>query len=352
MKRSTLLVILFALSAVLFATHSADAAKPPVKVFILAGQSNMVGPGVVDFSESRTNGYLQRGLTEEQIAKKRSGALEYLVKDPTRTERYQHLIDTNGDWVVRDDVWICYNRKDGMRKGGLTVGFGARDDKIGPELQFGHRMGDALDEQVLLIKTAWGGKSLAVDFRSPSMGKIDFPMHPNLEAKVKEDPELVGRYYRLMLEEVKSVLENLGDHFPDYEGQGYKIVGFCWHQGWNDGCDEQCSITYASNILKFIPDVRRDFGVADLPVVIAGSGFGGTQPRGGVVGRLQKYVQPAQAAAAEKLERVRYIDTREFYRPEDISPGRGDIEHWYSNAESYFLIGDSLGREMTGLLAK
>ena len=84
--------------------------------------------------------------------------------------------------------------------------------------------------------------------------------------------------------------------------------------------------------------------------MIANSGFGGHAPRGGVVGRLQNMVQPAQAAAAQSMDNVHCIDTRDFYRPEDEPPGRGDIEHWFSNAESYFLIGDTMGREMVKLL--
>ena len=52
---------------------------------------------------------------------------------------------------------------------GITVGYGARNDRIGPELQFGHVIGDYFENQVFLIKTAWGGKSLAKDFRPPQL---------------------------------------------------------------------------------------------------------------------------------------------------------------------------------------
>ena len=55
------------------------------------------------------------------------------------------------------------------RKGKLTVGYGS-PKCIGPELEFGTVVGDRYDEPVLLIKTAWGGRSLYRDFRSPSAG--------------------------------------------------------------------------------------------------------------------------------------------------------------------------------------
>ncbi|MDP6044110.1 MAG: sialate O-acetylesterase, partial [Phycisphaerae bacterium] len=235
-----------------------------------------------------------------------------------------------------------------MKKGELTVGFGARDDKIGPEFQFGHVMGDHFGEPVLLIKTAWGGKSLALNFRPPIAGK------PGFEIKARRDGTTPkpGEYYRLMMTQAKEVLGNLKKHFPQYADRGYEIAGFCWHQGWNDGCNEDWAKEYAKNMPIFIRDLRKDLGVANLPFVIANSGFGGRKSHGGVVGRLQKMVQPAQTAAAKNAENVTCVDTRNFHRPEDKSPGRGDIEHWFSNAESYFLIGDAMGKAMKQMLGE
>ena len=124
-------------------------AEDTVKVFILAGQSNMQGHGKVK-AEERANGG--------------KGSLEWLVKNPRTKEKYKHLVDKNGDWVERDDVQIHYLD----RAGKLAPGYGAREGLIGPELGFGTVVGDAFDEPVLLIKLAWGGKSLAKDFRPPS----------------------------------------------------------------------------------------------------------------------------------------------------------------------------------------
>ena len=323
--------------------------KSPVKVFVMAGQSNMEGQGLVEFSDLRTEDYRRRGLSEEAIAEKHKGVLDYVVRSAAETERFRHVVDQDDRWVVRDDVWVYYLRGRGeLKKGKLSVGFGANDERIGPEFQFGHAIGDALDNQVLLIKTAWGGKSLAVDFRPPSAGQPDFAMPTRPDRPAPE----IGKYYRDMIAEVRGVLKDLKTHFPEYDGQGYEIAGFVWFQGWNDGCNQDFSEEYEKNMPLLIRDVRRDLGVEDLPFVIANSGFGGRQPQGGVVGRLQQLVQPAQAAAAKTVEGVICIDTRDFYRPEAVSPGRGDIEHWYCNAETYFLIGDALGQAMKRLCAE
>ena len=92
------------------------------------------------------------------------GAWKYLVKNPATAGRFKHLLDKGGKWIARDDVWIWYLGRNGK----LTVGYGAKEDRIEPELGFGLVMGDCSDNQVLLIKVAWGGKSLAKDFRPPS----------------------------------------------------------------------------------------------------------------------------------------------------------------------------------------
>lgn len=167
----------------------------PLKVFILAGQSNMEGQGVVSMDGERDyNGG--------------KGNLVWSMKNSKSADKMKQLKNEKGAWVVRDDVLISFKVGDKVRKGGLTVGFTGYggSSHIGPELGFGFVMGDHFEEPVLLIKTAWGGKSLFVDFRPPSSGGQ------------------VGPYYTKMVEEVRAALADLGD-------QKYEIAGFCLATG-------------------------------------------------------------------------------------------------------------------------
>lgn len=282
----------------------------PLKVFVLAGQSNMEGQGTIASKPDRNGG---------------QGSLEYLVKDPATAPRFKHLLDKDGKWIVRDDVWIWYFD----RKGKLTVGYGAREDRIGPELGFGLAMGDCLDDQVLLIKVAWGGKSLAKDFRPPSSGGE------------------VGPYYRELIKHVKEVLANLKTHFPEYDGRGHQLAGFGWHQGWNDRVNQAFNDEYEKNLANFIRDVRKDLGVPRLPFVIAETGMSG---RSEVHPRALSLMR-AQAAVAQYPEfrgNVAFVGTRDFYRPPEQSPSRQGY-HWNSNAETYYLIGTAMGDAMKTL---
>jgi alpha-galactosidase len=94
-----------------------------------------------------------------------------------------------GIFVKRDDVFINHIEKE--MHGPMSVGYGASNDKIGPELSFGWTIGDKLDEDVLIIKAAWGGKSLFRDFLSPSGRKPDDAFIQALEDKAKKEKEVL-----------------------------------------------------------------------------------------------------------------------------------------------------------------
>jgi hypothetical protein len=291
-------------------------AKAPLKVFILAGQSNMEGHGVVQGRPGQ------------------KGTLETLSQDPASAARYRHLLDKEGEWVVRDDVWLSYYDT----KCPLTIGRSAARNAIGPELAFGWVVGDYLDEQVLLIKFGPGGTSLAGPWRPPSSG--------DTRDNRKRGPG-VGDQYDGMIAGVKKQIANLKSDFPDYDGRGYEIVGFGWHQGWNDGCSAADVAEYEKNMVNFIQDVRKDLGLPKLPFVIAGSGFGGW---GQTIDR-RLGIMAAQEAAAnrEEFPNVKYVETRSFFRDGDVSP-RPIRYHWCCNAESYYLIGEGMGKAMVELL--
>ena len=211
----------------------------PVKVFILAGQSNMEGQAVVDLSGKDYNDG--------------KGTLESLFRDPAKAPLVKHLKKPDGTWAVREDVWVRYQREDEpLLAGPLAVGFSVYGDRhhFGPELQFGHVLGDYFENQVLLIKTAWGGKSLFEDFRPPSSGGK------------------AGPYYTKMIAEIHEALAKMPSEFPG-KRTGFELAGFVWYHGWNDGVDPQHAVPeYEQNLCNLIRDIRKEFGVPRLPVVI------------------------------------------------------------------------------------
>ena len=268
-KCATTIALAIGMTASFVSAASADDGKA-VKVFILAGQSNMEG-------------------------KAPNRLLDYQAEDPKTKDLFKHL-RKDGKWIVRDDVFIKYLD----RKGPLTIGYGS-PGRTGVELEFGTMMGDQLKQPVLLIKTAWGGHSLVKLFRSPSAGYPEAQLQKELEQaqdrvqknnqkQNRNDPlpnvddikQGYGSSYRHMLAEVKETLDNYETMFPALKGKQLELAGFVWFQGWNDqygGAEKE----YASNMKHFINDVRKDLGAPNLPFVIAAMGQNGSKPAGGAM---------------------------------------------------------------------
>ncbi len=316
--------ILFSAS-LLLAAPILTAQLSPLKVIILAGQSNMQGQAVVDLAGKDYNDG--------------KGSLVALFNDPVKAPIYKHLKSAAGKWAVREDVWVYYQREEPPAQvGSLGIGYSAYPDDhhFGIELQFGHVVGEGVKNQVLLIKTAWGGKSLDVDFRPPSSGGQ------------------VGPYYTKMISQVREALANLKTNFPTYDGRGYELAGFVWWHGWNDFCDPKMVPAYEQNLVNLIHDVRTDLKSPKLPVVI-GDLTGGWLKNDKDFPPAALAIRQAQKAAAEKLEfkgTIKLVETADFVRKPEDSPHPGHVHHEYGNAETYFLVGDALGKAMLSLMSK
>lgn len=258
----------------------------PLKVFILAGQSNMEGHAKIE-------------------------TFDYIGDDPATAPLLKQMLGADGTPAVCDHTWISYytgkydGSANGEGTGKLTAGFGAREDatkpngKIGPEFTFGLTMDAALKEPVLIIKTAWGGRSLNTEFRPPSAGPYELndyqkklyygpPGHgvpKDMTQWLAEKKQETGRFYRYMVEHVKRVLADPKRVCPAYDAaQGYEIAGFVWLQGFNDMVDGHTYpdrgkpdrfAVYSDLLAKFIRDVRKDLGAPQMPFVIGVMGVGG-----------------------------------------------------------------------------
>ena len=314
----------FLTTAILVAA-SADA--KPLKVFILAGQSNMEGHAEI-------------------------GTFDYIGDDPATAPLLKQMRGADGKPHVCEHAYISYltgGDTNGEGFGKLTAGYGARENpaedggNIGPEFTFGITMDAALDEPVLLIKTAWGGKSLYHDFRPPSAG-----VYPRTPKDIKEDryhEAQSGQYYRLMIEHVKMVLADPKRVCPEYDAtQGFEVAGFVWLQGWNDMVDsdvypevkegnkESRFAKYSECLTSFIRDVRKDLNVPKMPFVIGVMGVGGTKASADILAFREAMTAPS--LLPEFKGNVAAVQTAPFWSME-----LGAIADKYDQVEQmrYFL---------------
>jgi hypothetical protein len=245
-----------------------------LQVYVLVGQSNMEGHAKVE-------------------------TIDYIGEDPATAPLLKRMLGPDGKPAAAKNVWISYytgiGEKNGEGFGPLTTGYGSRQDpakdggKIGPEYAFGLAMERAGNGPVLLIKAAWGGKSLNYDFRPPSAGP-----YPRTARDLETDKNPLanaGHYYRLMIAHAKQVLANPGRVCPAYDPkEGYELAGFIWLQGFNDMVDGnfyprrpkgeagQRFAPYSDTLGALIRDVRKDLGAPKLPFVIGVMGVGGKDP--------------------------------------------------------------------------
>jgi alpha-galactosidase len=302
---------------------SLAAEKKPLKVFILAGQSNMEGHARIE-------------------------TFDYIGDDPATAPLLKMMRGPDGKPAVAGGAWISYltGRYDGSANGEgtgrLTAGFGARGDqptkdggKIGPEFTFGLTMDAAFTEPVLLIKTAWGGRSLNTEFRPPSAGPYEFSeaqlaqmqkQGKDIAAVKAEKAKETGRFYRYMIEHVKNVLADPKRVCPDYDAAaGYEIVGFVWLQGFNDLVDGNTYPTgpdgrtrdytkYSEWLAHFIRDVRKDLGAPKMPFVIGVLGVGGVNADGNTAAFRKAMAAPA--ALPEFAGNVAAVETAPFWSDE------------------------------------
>jgi alpha-galactosidase len=311
-------------AGLLLGSVEAQTGAAKVKVFILAGQSNMEGKGQMKLAEFQSEA-------------------------PEFKEFYRHL-KKDGKWIVRDDVWINFLD----RRGSLTVGYGS-PGCIGPELEFGMAMGDRFEEPVLLIKTAWGGRSLGRDFlppsaKQPSADELRAVVEKeNANPKKKKDVTLeevrerTGKSYREMMAEIRTTLAELGTRFPALAGREPEICGFVWFQGWNDLISAPFADAYAANLECLIRDVRKDLKVPNLPVVIGQNGQNGFKPADGGMKKV-KDAQASMEAVADFKGTVKVVATDVFW---DADADKL-IATWKQNKEAWDKVGSDFGYHYLG----
>jgi len=391
---------------VAFATSNTDlaSADKPLKIFILAGQSNTVGHArahtiatlyasdnprdqeLLQLVIDKDSG-LSREMLEEQLAHgarldeltggisnneikamsagEEKSELEAKVKNlKSAHEAYKQKISSS--CTVSERVYISSIADRNRKSGKLGVGYGGDAEKIGPEYAFGLSMATKTDGPILLIKTAWGGKSLNYDFRPPSAGAYELSEKELASGKTDEIEKNAGLNYRLMNDAIRQVLGNLEENHPDYNStNGYEIAGFVWFQGYNDQFSPEFRDNYKNNMISFIKDVRKEYQVPQMPVIIGVLGTGVTAEK-----VAENQISVAQRETAKTPEFQGNVVAVESYTEYSMFSNQvfqkgwqthyhewdtvgSDRPYHYLGSGAFFVrLGDSFAKSMADLIAK
>jgi hypothetical protein len=273
---------------------------------------------------------------------------------------YPYLIDEDGQWVKRDDVYYK----------GVVADTGSRwlgtlDGTIGPELGFGIKVGDALDTPVLLLKTSQGNRALGWDFLPPGSPRYDYdgytyagykdsPMKWEKGTEPKPINWYAGKQYDDCFGAAHAVLDNFDQQFPHWKGRGYEIVGFAWWQGDKDRYDAGLASRYETNLVHLIKTLRAEFKAPDAKFVVAT--LGQTAKDAEITdssAQNEKWILDAQLAvdgSTGKYPEFKGNVGTVYTHP--LSQGGASNSHYNRHAQTYMEVGLSMGDMMVELLGK
>ena len=314
----------------------ADMSKP-VQVYILMGQSNMLGFGTI------------AGTTD--------GTLEYAVKTKNK---YPYLVDNAGNWTVRQDVRYVRVMSSGTgpmtvyNNEWLTIGGGNNSGLIGTELAIGHYLGYATDAPVLILKSCIGNRALGWDLLPPgspqyTYGEYTYPGYGGSPERWLTGTTPVpinwyaGEQYDGDTRNAKTVLADLGTYYPG--ATKYEIAGFFWWQGDRDRYMDGHAAYYEPNLVRLIEQLRIDFNAPNAKFVCATLG----QTVIGATGN-DGLILDAQLAVSDAEKYPQFGGNVATVYSNPLSMGGASNNHYNGNAETYMNVGEAMGKAMVTLI--
>jgi len=314
----------------------ADMSKP-VQVYILLGQSNMVGAG--------------------KITGDSEGSLTYAIQEKGK---YPYLVDDEGNWTERKDV--RYARVMGSGTGAPrqfnNEWMAIKGGKIGPEYGIGNYVGEATDAPVLILKSCIGNRSLGWDLLPPGSEGYEFEdngvvyqyagyKQSPLRWEKGTQPEPItwyaGMQYDGDIANAKAVLEKIQEYYPD--AKEYEVAGFFFWQGDKDRYNAGHAAHYEQNLVALIAALRKDFNAPKAKFVCAtlGQTEKGAEGNEGLILNAQLAVDGESGKYPEFKGNVATVYTN------PISQGGASNGHYGGNAETYMDVGEAMGKAMVKL---
>jgi len=396
--------VVLVVGLLLVVSNTVQASDGKLRIFILSGQSNMVGhanahtmgtlfnaDGAKDkeliqlvfkkdakISKKILDEQLARAIKTDELTGGISGKKIKAITDATKKAEVEgrvkalkaahdaYKMDVISSSVVSDRVYIDSIADGNVRSGKLSVGFGGSKGKIGPEYSFGLSIAKKIDGPVLIIKTSWGGKSLHYDFRPPSAGPYELDAKQKASGKADEIKTNAGRFYRLMNEKVRNVLKDLKKYHPAYDPkEGYEIAGFVWFQGFNDQFSEAFRGNYKTNMIAFIKDIRREYKTPGMPFIIGVLGTSQTKEK--VAENAVSVGQRQAVKAPEFKDNVLAVESYTEYALDSLkvyktgwadhycqwdTVGSDRPYHYLGSGKFFVRLGDAFATAMAELISK
>ena len=393
---------LYSIITMFYVFLSISSGDEKLKIFILAGQSNMVGHADAhtiatlfnsgserderltklvfekdsglskkvleeQLSRAKKIDVLTGGISNDKIKNLPEGDEKKALEEKVKKHKVGHdayLAKVTSSCVVSDRVYINSIADGNVKSGKLGVGYGGGKNKLGPEYGFGLSIAEKIKGPILLIKTSWGGKSINYDFRPPSVGEYQLNEKQKADAKADQIRKNASLNYRMMNEAIAKVLAKLKDNHPDYNPNiGHEMAGFVWFQGFNDQFSPEFRDNYKKNMIAFIKDIREEYKTPKMPFVIGVLGTGRTAEK---VGENKVSLGQREAAKAPEFKgNVLAVESYKDYSlfsyevyergwakhfHEWVTVGSDRPYHYLGSGGFFVRLGDSFANAMAQLI--
>ena len=314
----------------------------PVQVYLMMGQSNMLGFGRIEPGRKAPEGSLTHAVKEKGL--------------------YSYLVDEAGNWVERKDVRnvrVMGSGTQGMRlfnNEWMTI----KGRTIGPEIGIGHHLGSAIDAPVMLLKSCIGNRALGWDLLPPNGKGFEFtdskgvtwvhPAYQDSPEKWKKGTEpkrinwYAGMQYDGDIARAMEILTELDTYYPS--AKEYEIAGFFWWQGDRDSRSEALSSRYETNLVLLIKQLRKDFDAPNAKFVCATLG----QTKKGDTDNGGKILEAMFAVDGNSGKYPEFKGNVASVYSYPLSKGGSSGGHYNGNAESYMNVGEAMGHVMVELV--
>jgi hypothetical protein len=310
----------------------------PLQVYILLGQSNMIGAG--------------------RVAGAKNGTLENAVKTK---KLYPYLVDDAGNWTVRKDaryVRVAGSGTGKMRRCNnewMTI----KGGNIGPEFGIGHYVAHAVDAPVMILKSCTGNRSLGWDLLPPGSKRYEveengktfvYAGYKDSPAKWEKgaEPKKIGWYAGIQYDgdiaRAKTVLAELDKHYPG--AKKYEVAGFFFWQGDKDRYNGAHANRYEQNLVHFIKTLRKDFNAPKAKFVCATLG----QTKKGAKGNEGKIIAAQFAVDGKSGKYPEFKGNVATVYTNPVSKGGSSNGHYGGNAETNMNVGELRGQAMAKLI--
>lgn len=319
----------------------ADMSKP-VQVYILLGQSNMLGAGKIKPAKGNPEGSLTHAAKEKKL--------------------YPYLVDDAGNWTERKDVRNV--RVMGSGLGGMRLfnneWMTIKGRTIGPEIGIGHHVGHVTAAPVMILKSCIGNRALGWDLLPPGSAGFEFTdakgvtwIHPGYKGTPERwekgtEPKKINWYAGMQYDgdiaRAKKVLAELDKYYPG--AKEYEVAGFFWWQGDRDSRSAALSSRYEQNLVHLIKQLRKDFNAPNAKFVCATLG----QTAKGSTGNGRKILDAMFAVDGKSGKYPEFKGSVATVYSHPLSKGGSSGGHYGGNAETYMNVGEAMGKAMVELL--